>query len=79
MEISILISSLTWIPLKKLTASIHHVGRFLKLGLPIYNSEVPDTAGRKTIRRKRRRTLAIAKRYAFHADAITQRENIIHS
>ena len=55
-----------------LTASIHYIGRFLKWGIPIYNSEVPDTAGRKTRKRKKRtRRLAIAKCYAFHANAIT--------
>ena len=31
-------------------------------------SDIPDTAGRKT--RRRKRTQAIAKRYAFHANAI---------
>ena len=31
-------------------------------------SDIPDTAGRKTTRR---RTQAIAKRYAFHANAIS--------
>ena len=38
-----------------------------KSGIPFYNSEVPDTAGRKT--RRRRRTQAITKRYVFHAYA----------
>ena len=52
----------------ELTASIRDIERFLESGLPIYNSEVPDTAGRKT--RRRRRTHAIAKLYAFHANAI---------
>ena len=33
----------------------------------IAGSDIPDTAGRKT---KRRRTQAIAKGYAFHANAI---------
>ena len=28
------------------TASIRHIGRFLKSGVPIFNSEVPDTADR---------------------------------
>ena len=31
----------------ELFASIRHIRRFLKSGIPIYNSEVPDTAGRK--------------------------------
>ena len=52
----------------ELTTAIRHIGRFLKSGILIYNSEVPDTAGRKT--RRRRRTQAIEKRFAFHANAI---------
>ena len=32
----------------EVTTSIHHIGRFLKSGIPSYNSEVPDTASRKT-------------------------------
>ena len=48
--------------------SIRHIGRFLKSGIPIYSSEVPDTAGSKA--RRRGKTHAIAKRYAFHANAI---------
>ena len=44
----------------ELTASIRHVARFLKSGIPSYNSEVPDTVGRKTTRR---RTQAIAKAF----------------
>ena len=53
----------------KLTDSIRHIGRFLTSGIPIYNSQVPDTTGRKT---RRRRTQAVAKSYAFHADATNQ-------
>ena len=34
-----------------LTASVDHIERFSKSGVPIYNSEVPDTAGRKMRRR----------------------------
>ena len=49
----------------KLTASVRHIAIFLKSELPIYNSEVPDTTYRKT----RRRTLAIAKLFASHANA----------
>ena len=52
----------------KLTASIRYIERFSKSGIPIYNSEVPDEAGRKT--RRRRRTQAIEKRYAFQVNAI---------
>ena len=56
-------------PLEKVecTASVRHFERFSKSGILIYNSEVPGTAGRKT--KRRRRTQAIAKRYAFHANA----------
>ena len=52
--ISILILVLTWIRWKK----------FSKSGIPIYNFEVPETAGRKT-RRRRRIAQAIAKRLHF--------------
>lgn len=57
------------ITLKKaeFTASIRHVERFLKAGVPIYNSDVPDTTGRKT--RRRKRTQEISKRYAIQANA----------
>ena len=44
----------------KLTASAHHIERYSKLGIPIYNSKVSDTVGRKMKRIKRlRRTQAI--------------------
>ena len=55
----------------ELTASIGYIAIFLKSEIPIYNSELLDTADRKTRRRKRRGTQAIPKRYAFHAKAIT--------
>ena len=47
----------------KITASIRLTARFLKSGIKIYNSEVPDTTGIKT--RRRRKTQVIAKRFAF--------------
>ena len=50
----------------ELTTSPRYIAIFLKSGIPIYNSKVKDTASRKT---RRRRTQAIAKRYAFHANA----------
>ena len=50
----------------ELTSLVGHIERFSKSEIPIYISEVPDTASQKT----RRRTKAIAKRYAFHANAI---------
>ena len=56
-------SILTWF-----TASIRHIARFLKSDILIYNSKILDTAGRKT-RRIRRRTQAIAKSFAFDANA----------
>ena len=46
---------------------IRHIAMFLKSGIPIYNSEVSGTAVRKT---RRRRSQAIVKRYAFHANTI---------
>ena len=45
---------------------------FSNPGMPIYNSKVPGTTGRKTGRRWRVRTKAIVKRFAFHANAITE-------
>ena len=54
----------------ELIALIHHMGIFLKLRIPIYNSEVPDAADRKTRRRRIRRPQVIAKCYAFHTNAI---------
>ena len=66
-DISSCINSYTNILEKaELTTSIHNTARFLKSGIPIYNSEVPDTAGRKTTRRI---TQAIEKRLVFHANA----------
>ena len=49
----------------ELTTSIRHIEIFLKSGIPVYNSGVPDTAGGKM-----RRRLIIAKRYPFHTNAI---------
>ena len=51
----------------ELTASIRHIVILLKSDIPIYNSEVPDTAGRKTTTR---RTHAIVKRFSIYANAI---------
>ena len=50
----------------ELTASIRHIARLLKLGIPTYNSKVPDTAARKT----RRIQTIIVKRFVFRANAI---------
>ena len=52
----------------ELTA-VRHIEIFSKSEIPIYNSEAPDTAGRKT---RRRRKQAIVKRYAFHANTINK-------
>ena len=49
----------------ELTALVHHIERFSKSGIPIYNSEALQAASRKT---RRGRTQATAKRYAFHAN-----------
>ena len=49
----------------EITALIRHIARFFKSGIQIYNSEVLDRTGRKT----RRRTLAMKKRFEFHANA----------
>ena len=58
----------------ELAALICDIATFLKSGIPIYNCEVPDTAGRRTKtkrrRRRRRRTQAITKRHEFHANSI---------
>ena len=71
-DINSYINSYTTIQEKtEFIASICHIAIFLKSGMPIHNSEVPDMAGRKT-RRRRSRSQAIAKRYAFHVNAITQ-------
>ena len=48
---------------------ISHIAILLKSVIPIYISEVLDTARRKRKRRRRRRrTQAIVKRYALHAN-----------
>ena len=52
----------------KLITSTPHIGIFLKSGILIYNSKVPNATGRK-IREKRGRTQAIAKRFAFRGNA----------
>ena len=58
----------------ELAVFVHHIERFSKLGIQIYNSEVPETAGRKT--RRRIKAQMIAKRYAFPANA-TRYTNIV--
>ena len=47
------------------TAWIPFIARFLKSRIPIYNSGVQDT-----VERRRRRTQAIAKRFASYVNAI---------
>ena len=46
----------------ELIASIRHIARFPKSGIPIYNSEVPDTAN-NTDKNQAKNT--IAKHFAF--------------
>ena len=53
----------------KLTASDYHVERFSKSGISTYNSEVPDTAGRKN-KKKEEEPRQLQKRYTLHANAI---------
>ena len=57
----------------ELTASISHIARFFKSGIPIYNSKDSETASRKTRGRRRTRrkgSLGIAMRYAFYTNAV---------
>ena len=54
----------------ELTTSIRHIARFLKSVIPIYNSKVPNTAGRKA---RRRRTQTISK--CFVLDAKRKKKN----
>ena len=58
----------------ELSASVRQIERFSESRIQIYNSKVPDTAGRRTRsrRRRRRRTQVTAKRYTFHTNAINQ-------
>ena len=58
----------------ELTVLIRHIARLVKSGIPIYNSEVLDTADRKV---RRRRTRAVAKRFAFHTNAINTTQQYI--
>ena len=50
----------------ELTPTVVHTDRFSKLGIPTYITEVQDMACRKTTTK---RAEAIAKHYAFHANA----------
>ena len=54
----------------EITPTIRYIARFLKSEIPIFNSAVPDTTARKT----RRRTQGIANHFAFHANAISQKQ-----
>ena len=56
MELPILISIDSYMDTlekSELTVSIRPIARFLKSGIPIYNSEIPDTAVKKTKKRRR--------------------------
>ena len=52
----------------KLIALTRHIERFSNSGISIYKADVVDAACRTTT--TRRRTQAIAKRYAFHPNTI---------
>ena len=56
----------------ELTTSIHQIAKFLKSGIPIYNSKVPDMAGRKA---RKRRTQTIAKHFEFLSIAAKRKQN----
>ena len=56
--------------ISELTTLVKHFERFSKSGIKIYNSEVPDTAGKKTRRRRRRRTQAFGNLKTFLTNAI---------
>ena len=56
----------------ELTTSICHIGRFLKSGIPIYNSKVPDMANRKTAEEEQEQRQLHS--IMFHANTI----NYIH-
>ena len=58
----------------EITISISHTARFLKSGIPIYNSEVPDTVGRKA---RRRRIQEIPKRFPFYADGKNKTRHLV--
>ena len=58
----------------KLTASVRHIEKFSKSGLPINNFKVLGKADRKTTRI---RTQATTKRYAFHSNAINNKIHYI--
>ena len=55
--------------MEKVAISIYHTEIFSKSGIPIYNSEVIDTAARK---KNNERIQAIAKRSLFYSNAIPQ-------
>ena len=57
------------------TASTRFIKRFSKPGIPTYNSEVADTAGRKRITTTTK-TQTIAMRYAFHVNAIKYSDSL---
>ena len=60
----------------ELTTSARNIDRFSKSIKPIYNSKVSDSFGRKLGIIWRREAQAIAKCYAFHANAIIERKKL---
>ena len=56
----------------EVTASVHHIEKYKKSGIPIYNFKALDTAGKKkkkTRSRKKRRSPANTVRYVFRTNA----------
>ena len=47
----------------ELTASVHHIAIFLKSGIPIYNTENPDTPGRKTVKKEKKKNTGNCKAF----------------
>ena len=55
----------------EITTSIRHIVRSLKSGIPTYNPEVPAFKKiKKKKTKKKTKKKAIAKRFAFHANAM---------
>ena len=55
----------------KINASIGHIERFSKSRIPIYNSEVSATAGRKKKKKEMKKNTG-SRKALFHANALNQ-------